>query len=189
MTDEIALREAAEAATPGPWQLSGIRHTSAPALGRDTRLLQVGPDGDGLAMVFFDMQTGKGHPDARFIALANPAAIIALLDTLAAERAARERAEAMLGDAAEQIAELRAGQVYKDLQSCLDAHNKTLTALAAAQAGAARLREALASAETILIVLSAMIEERHENDPAWAKAIEETKNRIAKTRAALEEPT
>lgn len=56
--------------TKGPWQVSGTRLTSAPAIGKDTRLLQVGPDGDTLALVFFDMKTARGQLDARLIAAA-----------------------------------------------------------------------------------------------------------------------
>jgi hypothetical protein len=56
--------------TPGPWALSGTRLSYAPGISSDTRLLQVGPDGDTLALVFFDMQTGRGHKDARLIAAA-----------------------------------------------------------------------------------------------------------------------
>ena len=54
--------------TLGPWAVSGVRLTSFPRIGRDCRLLQVGPDGDRLALVFFDMQTGRGQADARLIA-------------------------------------------------------------------------------------------------------------------------
>lgn len=56
--------------TPGPWQVSGVRATRAPEIGSQTRLLNVGPEGDYLAMVFFDMQTGRGQADARLIAAA-----------------------------------------------------------------------------------------------------------------------
>lgn len=56
--------------TPGDWFVSGVRLTSAPKIGPDTRLLTVGPEGDGLALVFFDMKTGRGHVDARLIAAA-----------------------------------------------------------------------------------------------------------------------
>jgi hypothetical protein len=56
--------------TPGRWQVSGVRLTYAPRIGRDTRLLQVGPDGDVLALVYFDMRTARGQADARLIAAA-----------------------------------------------------------------------------------------------------------------------
>jgi len=56
--------------TPGPWQVSGTRHSGDLKIGRDTRLHAVGPDGDALAMVFFDMKTGRGFADARLIAAA-----------------------------------------------------------------------------------------------------------------------
>ena len=56
--------------TPGPWTVSCMRLTIAPALGRDTRLLEVGPSEERLALVYFDMKTGLGLADARLIAAA-----------------------------------------------------------------------------------------------------------------------
>lgn len=56
--------------TPGPWQVSGVRHSGDLKLGRDARLHAVGPDGDAVAMVFYDMKTGKGLKDAKLIAAA-----------------------------------------------------------------------------------------------------------------------
>jgi hypothetical protein len=56
--------------TPGPWHVSGIRHSGDLRIGPDTRLHAVGPDGDAVCMVFFDMETGTGWFDARLIASA-----------------------------------------------------------------------------------------------------------------------
>ena len=56
--------------TPGPWQVAGVRHSGDLKIGRDTRLHMVGPDGDYLAAVFFDMRTGRGLKDAHLIAAA-----------------------------------------------------------------------------------------------------------------------
>ena len=56
--------------TPGPWQVSGTRHSGDLRIGRDTRLHAVGPDEDAVAMVFYDMKTGRGLKDARLIAAA-----------------------------------------------------------------------------------------------------------------------
>lgn len=56
--------------TPGPWQVGGTRHSGNLELGRDTRLHMVGPDGDYVAAVFFDMVTGRGLKDARLISAA-----------------------------------------------------------------------------------------------------------------------
>jgi hypothetical protein len=58
------------ACTAGPWQVNGVRHSGDLKIGRDTRLHMVGPDGDAVAAVFFDMNTGRGLPDARLIAAA-----------------------------------------------------------------------------------------------------------------------
>lgn len=54
--------------TLGTWQVSGVRLANAPRISKDTRFLQVGPDGDPLALIFFDMQTGRGQADAHLIA-------------------------------------------------------------------------------------------------------------------------
>lgn len=57
-------------ATRGPWQVDGVRKTGDLKIGTGTRLHFVGPDGDAVAAVFFDMKTGRGYTDARLIALA-----------------------------------------------------------------------------------------------------------------------
>lgn len=56
--------------TPGPWQVNGTRHSGDLKIGRDARLHFVGPDGDAVAAVFFDMKTGRGWKDAKLIAAA-----------------------------------------------------------------------------------------------------------------------
>lgn len=68
--------------TPGPWTVSCMRLTTAPALGRDTRLLEVGPSEERLALVYFDMKTGLGQADARLVAAAPE--MLAALDDLTA---------------------------------------------------------------------------------------------------------
>jgi hypothetical protein len=50
--------------------VSGVRHSGDLKIGRDARLHAVGPDGDAVAMVFYDMKTGRGLKDARLIAAA-----------------------------------------------------------------------------------------------------------------------
>ena len=62
--------KAAPAFTPGPWQVAGTRHSGDLKLGPDARLHMVGPDGDPVAGVFFDMRTGRGFADARLISAA-----------------------------------------------------------------------------------------------------------------------
>lgn len=56
--------------TPGPWQVEGVRHTGDLKIGSDARLHMVGPDGDAVCAVFYDMKTGRGLRDARLIAAA-----------------------------------------------------------------------------------------------------------------------
>lgn len=99
MTDtpsDAALQALAEAATPGPWVRSGVQQKH---LDQHGPYLAVGPDG---VMLFF---SPLGHSvgaqaqcirDLDFVAHANPATILRLLDDLANERALRENAEAAL---------------------------------------------------------------------------------------------
>lgn len=71
MTDLTAqIKGALAGATGGPWQVAGTRHSGDLRIGPDTRLLMVGPDDDPVTATFFDMKTGRGHMDARLIALA-----------------------------------------------------------------------------------------------------------------------
>ena len=70
-----ALREAAERATPGNWMLSGVRDTHP----FSAHKILAGEKQEAIALVFFDKRTGLGFADAKFIALADPPTIIALL--------------------------------------------------------------------------------------------------------------
>ena len=56
--------------TPGPHQVSGVRHTGDLKVGPDTRLHMIGPDDDTVAAVFYDMKTGRGLKDAHLYAAA-----------------------------------------------------------------------------------------------------------------------
>lgn len=97
MTDLTALREAAEAATPGPWRL----HERYPDL-------VCSPDGNSIISAEGDILTDEQiRKNAAYILASQPAAIIALLDTLAAEKAARERAEAATEQARKALEETR----------------------------------------------------------------------------------
>lgn len=82
-----ALRAAAQAATPGPWTVFD------PHCEQET----FGIDGDdGTAVVHYGASVSEGierHSDAQFIAAANPAAVLALLDERDALRAALDAAK------------------------------------------------------------------------------------------------
>ena len=91
MTQEhrAALREAASKATPGPWEVQ-------PACARfDSSVPVVMQDNDGFSIA--EMCRGiAGEPEednAAYIALAHPAAVLALLDECDALRAALDAAE------------------------------------------------------------------------------------------------
>lgn len=60
------LETLSQRATRGPWQVDGVRQTQC-KLGPDSRFHGVGPDGDSVAMVFYDMKTGRGFIDAKLI--------------------------------------------------------------------------------------------------------------------------
>ncbi len=60
------LETLSQRATQGPWQVDGVRQTQC-KLGPDARFHGVGPDGDAVAMVFYDMKTGRGFVDAKLI--------------------------------------------------------------------------------------------------------------------------
>lgn len=95
LTDaEIAeMRRLAERATPGAWQVSGVRQRF-PIAGQAHA---VGPDGDAVALVFYDPQCHAQHwADAAYIAAANPARVLALVEALVA---AREAIRELLGQA------------------------------------------------------------------------------------------
>lgn len=57
----------AEKATAGPWQMNGARGKLIHARGTIV-YHDVGPDGDSVAGVWFDEQSGLGFHDAKFIA-------------------------------------------------------------------------------------------------------------------------
>ena len=56
--------------TPGPHQVSGGRHRGNLMIGPGTQLHMVGPDGDAVAAVFYDVKTGRGFKDAHLYAAA-----------------------------------------------------------------------------------------------------------------------
>lgn len=90
MTTDIEVRKLAEAATPGPW-IAGDDE--------DSDYFLVGPhDGDGIVF----RPVVKLHPqnNAAYIAAANPATILSLLDRL-------EKAEKDNGDLRQQVCDLR----------------------------------------------------------------------------------
>lgn len=94
--DEARLRELAEAATPGPWKYQG-----PPDVGYSTFVGRFEAENGTVVCDFGDSETyypSEGSPpdpeDAAFIAAANPATILALLDALSAEREQGDRAVA-----------------------------------------------------------------------------------------------
>jgi hypothetical protein len=84
LPDTDALARLLKGAADGPWSVSGVRHAGILKIGDDTRLHFVGPDGDSVAGVFFDMKTGRGWEEARLISLAPELAaeVIALREAL-----------------------------------------------------------------------------------------------------------
>ena len=107
MSDFAELKLAAEKATPGPWQRSGVRQKL------DADCIMVGPDGFKIAAV--PIGGPEDHAgafcDAGFIALANPQTILSLLDQLSAAQEEIERLKGAFyadADLAREIAAERA---------------------------------------------------------------------------------
>lgn len=173
MTDETALREAAEAATPGPWEPNKLLQVS-----------QVADDPIIICEVTGARSDDQPHRDARFIALANPSAIIALLDTLAAEKAARERAEKELA-----IERITSDGLSRTGHSHMKRAEAAEAALAAAQAEVGRLREALAETRTDLSILKGNIANAAKSDARWDGMPDVVQRWIDRNDAALKEPT
>ena len=101
-----ALREAAEKATPGEWK----------RMMRNSDELMTTFHGVAIGNVFVELTTGKRDIfDAEFIAAANPATVMALLDELeAAEKRIaeqREYYEGVIADGSRRIAELDAREI------------------------------------------------------------------------------
>ncbi|EIK7095361.1 ead/Ea22-like family protein [Escherichia coli] len=76
--DKRALREAAEKATPGPWEMEQENIWFTDAEGYTKHLIYV-QQGD-------DVDDKQDHYNTAFIAEANPATILALLDELEADK-------------------------------------------------------------------------------------------------------
>jgi hypothetical protein len=83
---DAALRAAAEEATPGPWTTDDSRNTAGLA-----RVWQY----RGLGIAECRYRGAENRKDAAFIALANPTAILDLLDRVEAAEAKVARVEAL----------------------------------------------------------------------------------------------
>lgn len=87
--DEAELRRLAEAATPGPWSLTD----GDPAMNGQHWTIRR----QGVAGIRVSGFTYGFNGDAAYIAAANPAAVLALLDDLDAARAAITRVQGLHG--------------------------------------------------------------------------------------------
>jgi hypothetical protein len=97
--------------TPGPHQVSGVRINQAPKLGPDARFMTIGPDDDAVALVFFDMKTGRGHQDAKLYAAAPD------LHRIATERAAEnDRLRDVLADVIGHLDDPHGGEHVRDMR-------------------------------------------------------------------------
>ena len=90
------LRQLAEAATPGPWIEAGPSF-GAPLPVRLDSVVTDFEDGDENFTICDDVSESD---NCAYIAAANPTAILALLDTIDAQRKLLERAEAVLVNSA-----------------------------------------------------------------------------------------
>lgn len=88
------LKEAANRATPGPWSLSGCRCKMNRQVWHSIdRYIEAEKRDENIALVGYNPRTGLGLSDAKFIALANPATILAL--EAEHQRLREERKEAL----------------------------------------------------------------------------------------------
>lgn len=126
-----AVEATLEGATPGPWQVAGTRHSGDLKIGQDTRLLMVGPDDDAVSVVFFDMKTGRGHNDARLIAM-TPDLAREYLRLKEVEKAGKALARQLL-EAVGELQECSVELTGEDYNS--PAHNEALAAFRAAVEG------------------------------------------------------
>lgn len=99
--DKTALRALAEAATPGPW-------TYFPKPKYSEHHVSVPIAGSGWRRALFDDGCSTGAPDAQFIAAANPATIIALLEELVRTERNRDMWKEQVATQAAQIEACRA---------------------------------------------------------------------------------
>lgn len=95
--DEARLRELAEAATPGPWELWTASDARPHSIVGPTSWRREGAKvGNIVDVRHYGATDAKYGPEqttnAAFIAAANPATILALLDALSAERERADRA-------------------------------------------------------------------------------------------------
>lgn len=109
MTDHNELRALALAATPGPWRVGR---------GSKSRIYapyHVQPDGHAIARTYGSELNGIGVADltgpvniadAAYIAAANPATVLALLDETEAAHTARREAQARVAELTEQVQKL-----------------------------------------------------------------------------------
>lgn len=153
--DKRALREAAEKATPGNWWIDS-HGMAMVAHHNDNTMIVFVTDGEQMGKAIRHEDTGnlshwRNDNDASFIAAANPATVLALLDELEAKdkqiddlkaTAAHSNAgwkeaheqEARAEAAEKRIAELEAREVLlppkapDNLASCLDGYEKWLIA-------------------------------------------------------------
>lgn len=172
LPDTTALKALAEAATPGPWQRSGVRQK----ISEDC--IMVGPDGLQILAIPYGWHP-KDHAgafkDAAYIAAANPQTVLTLLasvETLTAdlERVTAERDDAQRHDARTMDAsELRIALPSNELerfQAFVTRAKGAEDRATAAEADAARLRRLLDEREDIAITATAdelaSIIERHD---------------------------
>lgn len=134
MTPEVRaeLRRLAGSATMGPWHSYVLDHET------EARVV-----GDGWVVAqCASMGAGRVGRDARFIAAANPATVLALLDAL--DAAERERDEAL-----EELQDVvRAIERWRPLSGCVEVDvHEMVGAIATAQAELDDAREVLAEHE------------------------------------------
>ena len=100
MSDYNELRALALAATPGPWKTD--RHLGSRS-GEVLICFDAQDRGRGIAIAETVPGTGEEYCNAAYIAAANPATVLALLDEVDAANTSRREAQARVAELTEQV--------------------------------------------------------------------------------------
>ena len=125
MSDYNELRALALAATPGPWKTD--RHLGSRS-GEVLICFDAQDRGRGIAIAETVPGTGEEYCNADYIAAANPATVLALLDELEAAHASRREAQARVAELTEKM-QARVDKLTEKVQALgRDVHRNNLDA-------------------------------------------------------------
>lgn len=123
MTDHNELRALALAATPGPWEYStaGLGATDGSFILTEHFVRRPGDDVAIAAEIINPDDCKTSEDNAAYIAAANPATVLALLDEVEAAHASRREAQARVAELTEKVQALGRGQKWSVINGIGDA--------------------------------------------------------------------